>query len=76
MISSHYLMCNVSKGEKYHVKKLVFIDKKLQSSEDMFLTLSKYNILKDSIEEENYTIIKSNKINLEVFLKNINLTCM
>tara|TARA_B100001287_G_C22638716_1_gene508981 strand:+ start:1218 stop:1451 length:234 start_codon:yes stop_codon:yes gene_type:complete len=73
MITFHYLICNVPKKEKYHVMKLVFMNNILNNKDEMFLTNNQYYTLKNSLEDNLYTDINDSKVNLESFLKNINL---
>ena len=73
MLTFHYIICDVPKKEKYHVKKLVFFDKKMEQSEDLMLTLNQLIKLKSGISEGEYTVINDSQVNLESFLKNINL---
>lgn len=73
MVTFHYIICDVIKKEKYHVKKLIFIDEKLEKSEDIYMNSNQVRTLKDSILETEYTIINETKVNLDTFLKNISL---
>ena len=73
MFTFHYLICNVPKKEKYHVMKLVFIDNKLQNNNDLQVNKSQLENLKFSLEKEQYTEINDSKINIDSFLKHINL---
>lgn len=73
MVTFHYIICDVTKKEKYHIKKLIFIDDKLEKSEDIYMNNIQVKTLKDSISETEYTIINDSKVNLDTFLKNINL---
>tara|TARA_E500000178_G_C16963485_1_gene727200 strand:- start:862 stop:1062 length:201 start_codon:yes stop_codon:yes gene_type:complete len=65
----------VPKKDKYHVKKLIFIDKKLEKTDDLYLYPEQVNSLKGELIESQYTNIQDDSINLDSFLKNINLLC-
>ena len=73
MITFHYLICNVPKKEKYHVMKLIFMDNKLENNNEMFVNFNQLNNLKNSLEPTQYSIIENNSVNLDSFLKHINL---
>ncbi len=73
MVTFHYVICDVPRKEKYHVKKLIFIDEKLEKTEDLVVNQNQLNNLKNDISEKQYTIINESKIDLDSFLKNINL---
>ena len=73
MLTFHYIICDVPKKDKYHVKKLIFIENKLNNTDNMILTLGQVSKLKNSISEKEYTIIKDSEVNIDSFLKNINL---
>ncbi len=75
MFTFHYIVCNVPKKDKYHVKKLIFIDKKLEKTDDLYLYPEQVNSLKGELIESQYTNIQDDSINLDSFLKNINLLC-
>ena len=75
MFTFHYIVCNVPKKDKYHVKKLIFIDKKLEKTDDLYLYPEQVNSLKGELIESQYTNIQDDSINLGSFLKNINLLC-
>lgn len=73
MITFHYLICNVPKKEKYHVMKLIFMDNKLENNNEMFVNSNQLNNLKNSLESTQYSTIEDNSVNLDSFLKHINL---
>ena len=73
MLTFHYIICDVPKKDKYHVKKLVFVENKLEKTDDMILNLGQVSKLKNSITEQNFTIINDFEVNIDSFLKNINL---
>lgn len=73
MLTFHYIICDVPKKDKYHVKKLIFIENKLNNTDNMILTLGQVSKLKNSISEKEYTLIKDSEVNIDSFLKNINL---
>ena len=73
MVTFHYIICDVAKKDKYHVKKLIFIEKKLEKSDDLYFNLNQLTTLKNEISKNEYTIINDSKVNLDSFLKNINL---
>lgn len=75
MVNFHYIICNIPNKDKYHVKKLVFINKKLESSDDFFLSEEKVNNLKSEFSEDMITNVNESKIDLNSFLKSINLFC-
>tara|TARA_B100001093_G_C26764469_1_gene987222 strand:+ start:835 stop:1065 length:231 start_codon:yes stop_codon:yes gene_type:complete len=75
MVNFHYIICNIPNKDKYHVKKLVFINKKLESSDDFFLSEEKVNNLKSEFSEDMITEVNESKIDLNSFLKSINLFC-
>jgi len=73
MITFHYIISDVIKKEKYHVKKLIFIDEILEKSEDIYMNNNQIKTLKYSISETKYTIINDSKVDLDTFLRNITL---
>jgi len=73
MITFHYLICNVPKKEKYHVMKLIFNDNKLQNNDEMFLSKNKLDNLLNFLDTSKYTHINDSKVNIDSFLKHINL---
>ena len=73
MLTFHYIICDVPKKEKYHIKKLIFMENKLEKTDDMILNLGQVSKLKNSVSEKEYTIINDSEVNLNSFLKNINL---
>ena len=75
MVNFHYIICNVPYKDKYHVKKLIFLDKKLESTDDYFLSEIKMNELKNNFDSNQITIINESKIDLDSFLKSVNLFC-
>lgn len=75
MVDFHYIICNVSNKDKYHVKKLVFLEKKLETSDDYFLSEEKVLELKNQFDSNKITTINESKIDLNSFLKSVNLFC-
>ncbi len=75
MVNFHYIICNVPCKDKYHVKKLIFLDKKLESTDDFFLSEIKINELKNNFDSNQITTINESKIDLDSFLKSVNLFC-
>lgn len=73
MLSFHYIVCNIADKEKYHVKKLIFVDNKLEKTDEYFMTEDKIIQLKNSYDEKNYTVVNDTKIDLDTFLKSVNL---
>ena len=73
MLTFYYIICDVPKKEKFEVKKLIFIDKKLDSTDNLKLNIGQVSKLKNSLSEDKYTVINDSNINLDSFLKNINL---
>lgn len=73
MLTFYYIICDVPKKEKFEVKKLIFIDKKLDSTDNLKLNIGQVIKLKNSLSEDQYTVINDSNINLDSFLKNINL---
>ena len=61
------------KKDRYQVKKLIFIDKKLEKTEDYFMTNMQILNLKNDLNDKEYSSLNEEKIDLESFLKNINL---
>ena len=73
MVAFHYIICDVPRKEKYHVKKLIFMNGKVERSESYNMTLNqKITLVKDLLEED-YTQINESEVNLDTFLKNVNL---
>ena len=75
MLTFHYIICNIKKKDKYHVKKLVFVDQTLEKTDDFNMTDNQIIQLKNEIEEKNYTEICDQKVDLDSFLKNVNISC-
>tara|TARA_Y100000991_G_C21974579_1_gene351422 strand:- start:2982 stop:3212 length:231 start_codon:yes stop_codon:yes gene_type:complete len=73
MLTFYYIICDVPKKEKYEIKKLIFIDNKLDSIDNFNLNLGQVSKLKNSLSESQYKIINDCYVNLDSFLKNINL---
>jgi len=73
MLSFHYIVCNIANNDKYHVKKLIFVDNKLEKTDEYFMTEDKIIQLKNSYDEKNYTVVNDTKIDLDTFLKSVNL---
>ena len=73
MLTFYYIICDVPKKEKFEVKKLIFIDKKLDSTDNLKLNIGQVSKLKNSLSDDQYTVINDSNINLDSFLKNINL---
>jgi hypothetical protein len=80
MFTFHYLICNnpvketATGNNQYNVKKLIFDNDKLSSSDDLLIVKDKLDILKNELILNQYTNINDCKIDLESFLKNINLS--
>ena len=73
MVAFHYIICDVPRKEKYHVKKLIFMNDKVERSENYNMTLNqKISLVKDLLGED-YTQINESEVNLDTFLKNVNL---
>ena len=73
MVAFHYIVCDVPRKEKYHVIKLIFINGKVEKSESYNMTLNqKISLIKD-LSNEDFTNINESEVNLDTFLKNINL---
>ena len=73
MISFHYVICDEHIKNKHHVKILIFLNKKLDSTDNLNMNQSQIEILKNSIDDKDYTTIHDSKIDLDNFLKNLNL---
>lgn len=73
MISFYYLICNIPKKGKYHAIKLIFMNNKLENNEYFYFTQSQINNLLNKISANNYSYISNNIINLDSFLKHVNL---
>jgi len=73
MFTFHYLICNVPKKEKYHVMKLIFMNNKLENNNELFINSNQLNNLKNSLEPTQYSVIEDTTVNLDSFLKHINL---
>jgi len=73
MFAFHYLICTIPKKDKYHVMKLVFMDNKLENNTDMLINKNKLDNLKSSLDKEQFTEINDTTVNIESFLKHINL---
>tara|TARA_B100000161_G_C33491685_1_gene387361 strand:- start:777 stop:1016 length:240 start_codon:yes stop_codon:yes gene_type:complete len=73
MLTFHYIICNIKRKERYHAKKLIFIDQKLEKTDDLNLTDNQLIRLKSEIDDNLFTEINDDQINLDSFLKNINL---
>ena len=73
MVTFHYIICNQSKKDRYQVKKLIFIDKKLEKTEDYFMTNIQILNLKNDLDNKEYSSLNEDKIDLESFLRNFNL---
>jgi len=80
MFTFHYLICNnpvkenTTGNSQYNVKKLIFDNNKLSTSDDLLMVKDKLDILKNDLISSQYTNINDNKIDLDSFLKNINLS--
>ena len=73
MVAFHYIICDVPRKEKYHVVKLVFLNGKMEKSDSYNMTPNqKSSLIKDLLDEE-YTQINEPEVNLDTFLKNVNL---
>ena len=75
MLTFHYIICNIKRRDKYHVKKLIFVDQKLEKTDDLNLTDNQLNKLKNEIKESDYTEITDQKVDRDSFLKNVNIVC-
>jgi len=75
MITFHYVICTIARKDKYHVKKLVFINQKLEQIDDLNLNKKQILSLKNDINKKDFTEINDSRVNLESFLKNVNITC-
>ena len=73
MFTFHYLICNVPKKEKYHVIKLIFMNNKLENNDELYFNTNQLDNLKNSIDKSQYTTIYESTVNLDSFLKHINL---
>lgn len=73
MFTFHYLICNVPKKEKYHVIKLIFMNNKLENNDELYFNTNQLDNLKNSIDKSQYTTIDESTVNLDSFLKHINL---
>tara|TARA_B100000161_G_C33500317_1_gene391358 strand:- start:194 stop:424 length:231 start_codon:yes stop_codon:yes gene_type:complete len=73
MLTFYYIICDVPKKEKYEIKKLIFIDNKLDSIDNLNLSMGQVSKLKNNLSEGQYKIINDCNVNLDSFLKNINL---
>lgn len=73
MLTFYYIMCDVPKKDKYEVKKLIFIDNKLESIDNLNLNMGQVSKLKNNLSEGQFKIINDCNVNLDSFLKNINL---
>lgn len=73
MLTFYYIICDVPKKEKYEIKKLIFIDNKLDSIDNLNLNMGQVSKLKNNLFENQYKIINDCNVNLDSFLKNINL---
>tara|TARA_B000000557_G_C20713119_1_gene416788 strand:- start:40 stop:273 length:234 start_codon:yes stop_codon:yes gene_type:complete len=73
MVTFHYIICNQSKKDRYQVKKLIFIDQKLEKSDDFSMNEIQILNLKNDLKVNEYTSIDEDKIDLESFLRNVNL---
>tara|TARA_E500000178_G_C17037751_1_gene764400 strand:- start:10183 stop:10485 length:303 start_codon:yes stop_codon:yes gene_type:complete len=80
MFTFHYLICKKPiKDEnygssQYKVKKLIFENNQLSSSDDLCVNEDKLTALKSDILENQFTEIDDSKIDLDSFLKNIELS--
>ena len=83
MFTFHYLICKTPKKKrerevtnsmKFQVKKLVFNDNKLETSDEYFVSREKLDKLVNDLDYKDYTEIDDDKIDLDSFLKNIKLS--
>lgn len=79
MFTFHYLICkkpakDTNYGSQFNVKKLIFDNNQLSSSDDLMVNEDKLDILKKEIAESQFTEIDDYKIDLDSFLKNIELS--
>ena len=63
-----------SKHSQYRLKKLIFENNQLSSSDDLVVNEDKLDLLLKDLIETQYTEINDNKIDLDSFLKNIELS--
>ena len=73
MVAFHYIICDVPRKDKYHVVKLIFVNGKMEKSESYNMTSNQKLVLKRDLLENDFTIINESEVNLNTFLKNINL---
>ena len=73
MVTFHYIICNQAKKDRYQVKKLIFIEQKLEKSDDFSMNEIQILNLKNDLKDNEYTSIDEDKIDLESFLRNVNL---
>ena len=76
MFTFHYLICDspIKENEKFQIKKLIFQNDNLQSSDDILASKKAKMQLLSDLDEKNYKIINDSKIDIDLFLKNIKLT--
>ena len=74
MFSFHYLICDSPDGDKYQIKKLIFNNDNLHSSDDIHASEKAKSQLLSELDDHDFTIINDNKIDIDSFLKNIKLT--
>jgi len=80
MFTFHYLICTKPSKDtdyesiQYKVKKLIFDNHQLSSSDDFLINEDKLLLLKKDLIENQYTEINDSKIDLDSFLKNIELS--
>ena len=80
MFTFHYLICKDPckiqeyGSSHYNVKKLIFENNQLTTSDDLVVSAEKLNLIKKDLIENQFTEINDCKIDLDSFLKNIDLT--
>lgn len=80
MFTFHYLICTMPVKDsnyescQYKVKKLIFENNQLSTSDDLLITGEKLDVLKKDISENQFTEIEDCKIDIDSFLKNIELS--
>tara|TARA_X000000950_G_C13761084_1_gene596829 strand:+ start:825 stop:1031 length:207 start_codon:yes stop_codon:yes gene_type:complete len=63
-----------SKHSQYRLKKLIFENNQLSSSDDLVVNEDKLELLLKDLVETQYTEINDSKIDLDSFLKNVELS--
>ena len=63
MFTFHYIVCELAKKNKHHIKKIIFNNKQLDTTEDMYLSEDKLIALKRSLDLSEYTSINEDTVN-------------